>query len=220
VTDEARGARVTDQALRDAILLAALPHVAFDGWTMAALRAGAAEAGKARHDLLHAFPEGAADAVAHFADWADRRGLEALAAADPDGIRSHEKVTLAVRARLEATAPWREAARRAAVWLAAPRHAALAGRLVWRTADRIWHAAGDASTDYNFYTKRGLLSGVVASTALYWLQDKSEGSTATWAFLDRRIDAVLAVGRRIGAVRKAVDRFDPAPFLRRVRRTA
>jgi len=28
---------------------------------------------------------------------------------------------------------------------------------VYRTVDAIWYALGDRSTDYNFYTKRGLL---------------------------------------------------------------
>jgi ubiquinone biosynthesis protein COQ9 len=61
----------------------------------------------------------------------------------------------------------------------------LALQLLYRTVDAIWYAAGDTSTDFNFYTKRATLAGVYSSTLLYWLNDRSEGSEATWSFLDR-----------------------------------
>ena len=209
----------TEEKLKDRILLAALPHVAFDGWSAKALRAGAADSGLEPQDALHAFPE-PADAMAHFSDWADRYAVAALTAADKATLRTHQRIALGVRSRLEAMAPWREAARVATAWLAAPTRAALGAKLLYRTCDRIWRAAGDTSTDFNFYTKRGLLSGVVVSTTLFWLQDKSESSEATWKFLTRRIDEVVTVGGRIGKARAALERFDPAPFLRRFRKDA
>ncbi len=207
-------------ALKDAILLAALPHVAFDGWSRAALRAGAADAGRTPGELLHAFPDGVADAIAHWSDWADRQAVLAIEAGDLAHLRTHERVAMGVWARLEAMGRWRDAARKATAWLATPRHAGLASRLTYRTCDAIWRAAGDRSTDFNFYTKRGLLAGVVVSTTLYWLQDATEGSQATSAFLDRRIADVLAVGGRIGKARAAIDRFDPSILLRRFRHSA
>jgi ubiquinone biosynthesis protein COQ9 len=127
---------------------------------------------------------------------------------------------MGVWARLEAMGHWREAARKATAWLATPRHAALASRLAYRSCDAIWRAAGDTATDFNFYSKRGLLAGVLVSTTLYWLQDKSEGNQDTSAFLDRRIADVLAVGGRIGGLRRALDRVDPASLFRRFRHSA
>jgi ubiquinone biosynthesis protein COQ9 len=65
--------------------------------------------------------------------------------------------------------------------------------LLYRTVDAIWYAAGDRSTDFNFYTKRGLLAAVHAATTLYWLDDRSEGGADTAAFLDRRLTEVMAI---------------------------
>ena len=64
-------------------------------------------------------------------------------------------------------------------------------RLLYKTVDAMWYAAGDTSTDFNFYTKRATLAGVYSSTLLYWLNDRSEGNEATWSFLDRRIEDVM-----------------------------
>ncbi len=75
--------------------------------------------------------------------------------------------------------------------LALPANAPLGLKLLYRTVDAIWYAAGDTSTDFNFYTKRATLAGVYSSTFFYWLNDRSEGSEATWSFLDRRIDNVM-----------------------------
>jgi ubiquinone biosynthesis protein COQ9 len=205
------------ERMKDTILLATLPHVAFEGWSMSALDAGTADAGLAKQDLLHAFPGGVGDAIAHWSDWADRKGVKAMRAGDIAHMRTHERVAMGVWARLEAMGRWRDAARKATAWLATPRRAPMASRLAYNSCDAIWRAAGDTSTDFNFYTKRGLLAGVVLSTTLYWLRDTSEGNQATSAFLDRRIQDVLAVGGRIGKARAALERFDPIALLRRLR---
>lgn len=209
-----------ETALKDAILLAALPHVAFDGWSRAALRAGAADVGRTPAELLHAFPEGPADAIAHWSDWADRQAVAAMESADIAHLKTHQRIAMGVWARLEAMGRWREAVRKATAWLATPRHAGLATRLASRSCDAIWRAAGDTSTDFNFYTKRGLLAGVLVSTTLYWLQDKSAGSQDSSAFLDRRIADVLSVGGRIGRIRKTLDSIDPSGLFRRFRPSA
>ncbi len=210
---------MTDEKVKDSILLKTLPHVAFEGWSMAALKAGAADAGLAEEDLLRAFPDGVADAIAHWSDWADRKAVRVMKGKDIAHLKTHQRVAMGVWARLEAMGRWRDAARKATAWLATPRRAGLASRLAYRSCDAIWRAAGDTSTDFNFYTKRGLLGGVLLSTTLYWLQDSSEGNQATSAFLDRRIAEVLKVGGRIGKARAAAERFDVGAVLRRFRTT-
>jgi rpsU-divergently transcribed protein len=41
--------------------------------------------------------------------------------------------------------------------------------------DDIWHAAGDRSTDMDWYAKRAVLGGVYTATELYLLTDYSPG---------------------------------------------
>jgi len=108
-------------------------------------------------------------------------------------LKIRDRIKSAVRIRLERHAGEREAARRALALLSLPFNTPLALRLLYKTVDAMWYAAGDTSTDFNFYTKRATLAGVYSSTLLYWLADRSPGSEATWGFLDRRIDDVMKI---------------------------
>ena len=175
--------------IRNAVLDAALPDIAFDGWSEGVL----ARAGKTAgidDDMLHlAFAGGVGDLITAFSKSGDAAMLAALEA--PEDMKIRDRIRHAVRVRLEADTDNREAARRAAGWLSLPGRQALGGRLVYATADHIWHWAGDTATDYNHYSKRLILSGVLGATRLVWFGDESDGNEKSWAFLDRRIENVM-----------------------------
>lgn len=177
--------------VKRAILAAALAHAGFDGWSDATLRAAAAEAGVSAGRARLAFPAGAPDLVAFYVAEADRRMAEALREKDLPSMKIRERITTAIRTRLEQAEGERDAVRRAAALFALPQNAGLSLRSLYGTVDAMWRAAGDTSTDHNFYTKRLTLAAVYSSVLLYWLGDDSEGRQATWAFLDRRIQNVM-----------------------------
>jgi ubiquinone biosynthesis protein COQ9 len=196
---------------RHALLEATLPHVPFDGWTGAAVTAGARNLGLSPAEVANAFPGGPIEMIELMSLEADQRMLEALEREDLASMKVRERVALAVRRRLELYVADREAVRRALAMLALPHNSVLALRLLYRTVDGIWYAAGDTATDFNFYTKRALLAGVYSATVLYWLNDKSAGAADTWAFLNRRIDEVMQVPKLLGKVSAVTSRF-PNPF--------
>jgi len=196
---------------REDILQAALRNVAFDGWSERALHQGARDVGATQEAAARAFPRGVVDLVDAFSEWADRAMIEALASRDVTGLRTREKVALAIRLRLEALQPHREAVRRLNSYFAVPLNGLQAARLVARTVDAIWYAAGDTATDWNFYTKRTLLAAVYAATQLYWFEDRSPGSPETRAFLARRLQDVMALPRASTRLRELADHL-PNPF--------
>jgi ubiquinone biosynthesis protein COQ9 len=176
---------------RTRILEAFPSHAARLGWTDAALKAACEEVQLSEGEAALACPRGAADLFDPFADRADQAMLDALADLDLPSMRIRDKVRAAVQLRLEAQAPYKEAARAMTRALANPVRAPEASRILWRTADRIWRALGDTSTDENFYTKRAILSGVLASTYACWFTDDTPDHSKTWAFLDARIENVM-----------------------------
>ncbi len=196
---------------RQDILEAALRNVAFDGWSERALHQGAEDAGATPEVGARAFPRGVVDLVDAFSEWADRTMIETLAGRDVSDLRTREKVALAIRLRLEALQPHREAVRRLNSYFALPLNGLQAARLVARTVDAIWYAAGDRATDFSYYTKRGLLAAAYGATVLYWLADESEGHNATWTFLERRLDDTLRLPRIRGEIEGVLHRL-PNPM--------
>jgi ubiquinone biosynthesis protein COQ9 len=199
---------------KDALLSALLPNVPFDGWTRAAMRAAAAKAGIDLAELPLLFPRGPRDAAAWFSNWADRQTVAELKRRRIGALKIRERIAEGVSTRLAILLPHREAVRRALSLLAAPTNLPLAAKLLYDAVDTIWHAAGDRSTDFNFYTKRGLLAGVYAATTLYWLDDRSEDTQATAAFLDRRLAEVLAIPK----LRERIKRANPLQMLAAARK--
>lgn len=194
---------------RDAALAAMLPHVPFDGWTLRALRRGLAEIGASPDDADQLFPGGAADMIEAFCDWADRRMEAGAAALGPD-MRLHQRVRAVIALRLEQNRPYKEAIRRALALLALPGNARLAAACTARTVDAIWHAAGDRSADFSWYTKRAILAAVYGTTLLFWLRDASDDGAATLAFLDRRLAGVGWIGSLRRRAEAALGRLRPA----------
>lgn len=188
---------------RDAALDALLPRVPDQGWTVEALRAGLRGSGADPRDAELLFPGGAADMVEAFCDLADRRMEQAAEAEGVAALRLSQRVRALVALRLRQAAPHREAIRRALALLALPRHAGLAARITARTVDAIWHAAGDRSADFSWYSKRAILAGVYSATLLFWLRDDSEDGAATLAFLDRRLAGVARIGKLRARFRRA-----------------
>jgi ubiquinone biosynthesis protein COQ9 len=173
------------------LIEAALQHVAFDGWSDATLRLSVAETGIDPQLARVVFPRGGIDMALGFHRMIDRRLAAELAQSDLAAMKVRERVTHAVRRRIELIAGHREAVRRGGTLLALPMHAAEGARAIWETVDMIWTACGDTATDYNWYSKRAILASVYSATLLYWLGDESPSFTNTWAFLDRRIDGVM-----------------------------
>jgi ubiquinone biosynthesis protein COQ9 len=178
--------------LRQQLLDAIVPHVAFDGWSPAAFHAAVADTGIDPARARTLCPRGAVDLAVAFHQAGDAAMVDALAKADLSGMRFRDKVAHAIRLRIAAI-PDKEAVRRGTALFALPHMAADGAKLLWGTADAIWTALGDPSDDVNWYTKRMTLSGVYASVVLYWLGDDSLNGQATDGFIDRRIDDVMQV---------------------------
>ena len=180
----------TMSSARDRLLAAALPHVPFDGWSAATLAAAMADSGVEAGLGRALFPRGGPDLAHAYHLAGDAAMGQALTQRnDLATLRFRDRVTLAVRLRLGAAD--RELVRRGAALFALPSHAAEGAGLIWGTSHGIWTALGDTSRDAAWFTKRASLAAVYGATVLYWLGDDSPGQTATWDFLDRRIENVM-----------------------------
>lgn len=202
--------------IRERILAEAMADVPYGGFSQQVLDRAAKKLDVTSGDLKAAFPNGASSFVEAFSEWADAQMAERMKVFADAPMR--ERVAEAVRARIEALSQHKDAARRAAAFLAMPMNAPLGARLLYKAVDAMWHAAGDRATDFSFYTKRATLGAVYTATMLYWLADSSEGNQSTWAFLDNRIQEVMHIEKwRTGARNLASHIPDPFEVLGAIR---
>jgi ubiquinone biosynthesis protein COQ9 len=182
-----------DAALRDRLADAVAAEAAFEGWTRTALAAAGRRLELPAGEADRLFPGGPIQVLTHVSELGDLRTVRDMEKEGVVALKIRDRIKAAVRIRLERHAGDREAARRALAVLSLPFNAGLGLKLLYKTVDAMWYAAGDTSTDFNFYTKRATLAGVYSSTLLYWLNDRSPGAEQTWSFLDRRIDDVMKI---------------------------
>lgn len=187
---------ITEQAQKLAV---------FDGWTEETLEKAVKKSGYDRGVMLQAFPGGVEELIDFSVTEADRRMLEALEKQDVASMRIRDRIAMAVRIRLEQNLEHGEAIRRTLAHYALPQNAARGAARLMETVSRMWYAAGDNATDFNWYTKRALLAGVYMSTLLFWLNDESEGQQETWEFLDRRIDDVMQIQKAKGKAQRVAE---------------
>lgn len=199
--------KTTIQEIRRDLLLKSLPHVPFDGWTRDVFNQACRETTYSKDMLETAFPEGIEDLVVEFARLMDEHMLSRLAKIDISNMRVRDKIKLGVKTRLDILEEYKEVERMAISFWALPTHVQAGLKSLWQTADVIWTFAGDTSSDYNHYTKRVLLSGVLSKTILYWLDDHSPDYQETEAFLERQINRVLSMGKFFGRTKGFIDKI-------------
>mgnify|MGYP001313809281 CR=1 FL=1 len=189
---------------KDRLLLAMLPHVVFDGWSPGSLAAGMRDLDAEVSQATILFPGGMRDLAVHFGDYIDRKMLSELGNIDMEKLSIRERIGTSVLLRLRLLSPHKEEIRRLLSFLALPGNHPTGFKITMKTIDLIWYAAGDTATDFNYYTKRGLLASIYVSTIIYWLSDTSHNQSETNAFLSQRIDNVMQIPKLKGKVVKKI----------------
>ena len=157
------------------------------GWNARMVRLACDANGLGEGDQELLLPNGPRDLAALLWRRHDDQALAELG--DPAGLKIRERIARAVSIRLEVAMTHPEAEKRAGGFMALPTNTDLALKLTWGTADRLWRWAGDTATDWNHYSKRTLLSGILIPAMTLRLFDGKEASDA---FVAARIENVMA----------------------------
>ncbi len=175
------------EATEQQVLDAALTITTTQGWTWPAVRAAGKAAGLSVPETELLLPHGPADLAALLSRRHDARALAALP--DPASLKIRERIRAAVEARIDAAAQDEAAVRRWSGYLSLPLNFTLGLKLLWESADSLWRWAGDTATDENHYSKRAILSGILATALAIRL---SSGREAAMTFVDARIENVMS----------------------------
>lgn len=175
--------------MEQAVLDAAVARAPRFGWNGRLVRAACEAEGLSAGDQELLFPHGARDLAALLSRRHDARAIQTLAATPAESMKIRQRIAAAMSARMEAGAQNLEATKKCAAFLALPQNADLGLSLAWETSDLLWRWAGDTATDWNHYSKRTILSGIlIPALTMRWFQGRDEAE----AFVARRIENVMA----------------------------
>ena len=185
-----------------------LRHVPFEGWSETAMQTTAEELDLSASDVARLFPKGFASVITIGSDDVDAKMVAEFISRFADRLDEtpvHIKIRELLIIQFEILHPHKEAVRKMVTFMAKPEHAELGSCLLYKTLDRVWRAAGDRSTDYNFYTKRATLAAVYGATMLAFLDDDTPDMQKTRAFLDRRLQDVAKIPKVTKPLRAAAN---------------
>jgi len=189
-----------EHSVKQRILKASMSHVNDCGWTKQALEAGAVSEGLPSV-AQGMFPRGGAELINYFYSQSNTELGEILAQkvkeAKEEGLEKPKTTALirdALEIRLRMILPYIDKWPQAMAIQTLPQNAMESWSNLLDLSDEIWYHAGDRSVDFNWYTKRLTLAGVYKTSEIFMLQDQSFDKQDTWAFVDRRLADVKALG--------------------------
>ncbi|NXE54976.1 COQ9 protein, partial [Casuarius casuarius] len=190
----------SEEQLQHRILTAALEFVPEHGWTAEAIAEGAKTLGLsvAAAGMFH---NDGSELILHFVSQCNTKLSELLEQeqklvqlGETEKKTTEQFLRDALEARLRMLIPYIEKWPQALSILLLPHNIPSSLSLLTSMIDDIWHYAGDQSTDFNWYTRRAVLTGIYNTTELVMMQDSSPDFEETWRFLENRVADAMNMG--------------------------
>jgi ubiquinone biosynthesis protein COQ9 len=106
-------------------------------------------------------------------------------------LKTRDKIKTIMELKFDSNAYLKDALPEMLKFLLRPGNISMSIKMLHQNSDFIWKLAGDKSNDFNYYSKRGLLSMVYLATLIYWLNDKSNKGIGTKNFISKSVDGIV-----------------------------
>ena len=106
-------------------------------------------------------------------------------------LKTRDKIKTIMELKFDSNAYLKDALPEMLKFLLRPGNIFMSIKILHQNSDFIWSLAGDKSNDFNYYSKRGLLSMVYLATLIYWLNDKSNKGIGTKNFISKSVDGIV-----------------------------
>jgi len=187
---------------RDKILDIFIAEAKLNGFNEKTLSRSAKSLNVDKIEIYRYFPEGLNDIKNHYFERIDKEMMKSFSKHKMQEMRIREKISNAIICRFEILQKNKKVVINIFSLECINPFRVL--RRIWETADIIWRLAGDKSTDFNYYSKRLLLSWVYLSTMSCWIDDKDKKFKDTKVFLDKRISEVLLFGQKTRKIKERI----------------
>jgi len=205
-----------DEVMRGRVLEAAMRQVDRHGWTVSAITAGAAACGLSpmAHGLL---PRGPIELVEHFSATCDAKLAAELheRAAELEGLEVHNRLLVAMQARLRMMAPYSATWPQALALRALPANLPNTLRDGHSLAQQLLDACGEdgrtplVPQPIDPLVKAMSVGAIYGAAELHLLTDRSPELSDTWTFVEREVNAL----RSVANVKSRLSDLSPANLI-------
>jgi ubiquinone biosynthesis protein COQ9 len=198
---------------KEKLLLEFINNVVFEGFSISALRSASLQIFEDINYHLVLFPGGLAEIAEYYEQYSLARLMKQLEeATEIKGIT--KKIETALVYKIIKSNFAKEFLAELAKFYLRPQNTPIAIKAAWNVSDAIWQFAGDKSTNYNYYTKRGLLFSVYNASILYYLQDNSDDHIQTEEFITNSLVKVASIGLVKAKIKSLLPKIENIPIVR------
>jgi len=148
------------------------------------------------NELITLFPDGYKDMLKLSLDYINDQLENQISQYDFKRQPVHKRIRKIIISKINLMNKKKKFYRRTYYFLLIPINYKLLTTNLYKSVDLIWYIAGDNSTDFNFYSKRVILSGVYSSVILHFLNNDNMFET------EKKLDDNLLKVSKIPLIKK------------------
>ena len=169
------------------ILKASKKHIPFEGWTEELFKKVSYEMNISPDEIKVLFLNGSKDLLDLYLK-ETRKEIQIFSKKlKLIHLRTSERISKIIMTGLEKKIGEKEIIRKTLYTLMIPSNLLIGSKFLYKIVNDIWYLSGDNSSDFNFYTKRLILSGILFRTLLYWTNNEDYNLEKTKIFLEKSL---------------------------------
>jgi len=173
------------------ILEKAKPHIIKGGWNEKLFFNISKSSTYSLEEINILFPEGYSTLVQMYLDQINDKMIDESKKIDLIRLRVHLRIRELIILKLKIMKKQKQIVSKTLTYLLLPNNYKMALKNLYKTADEIWFLAGDNSSDFNYYTKRSILSSIYFSVMIHFVNNDNLDETIE--FLDKQLKTVSKI---------------------------
>lgn len=162
-----------------------------EGWSSKTLEAAFVKADIDVKFVNLIFANGASDVADLFVRNIDEKMIREVEKIDLSQMKISDKIKALIKIRLNLNLPYQQQIKKLISFYSQPSNAIYGFKNIYHSADLMWKLIGDNATDFNFYSKRIILSKVYIRVLFCFARDDSANHQKTFDLLDSQIKKVV-----------------------------
>ena len=166
-------------------------HISENGWNIDIIEYLSNKTNFKKKDLVVLLPEKNNTLIKIYLEEINKKIKNKIIKLNFSNLRTHQRIRELIILRLNIMLKEKKLISKTFFYLLLPQNYKLASKYLYRVVDEMWYLSGDKSTDFNFYSKRVILSSIYTATIMHFINNDNIQDTIE--FLDKQLKKVSKI---------------------------